>query len=347
MSDRLPRYRSGDHHLDALIAELITLAGVTENSDLAFEMVVSALRLGRENNNRGDLKLVNSALKELRYSMGVFAPYRDTRKLSIFGSARTPRDHPTYAAARELGAAITERGWMVITGAGPGIMAAGVEGAGPEDSFGVGISLPFEEKPSATIVDDPKLINFKYFFTRKLTFMKESHGYALLPGGFGTLDESFELLTLLQTGKTYPAPVVLLDAPGGTYWSGWHEFVTEQLLSDGLISAEDLNFVHITDSVEDAVDEICNFYRNYQSMRFVGSRLVLRLSHEPTDALLASLAAEFGDTLASGGFERIEPTRSEIRDDDSLELHRVAFEFDRRQQARLRQLINHVNMPGL
>jgi len=343
MSDGLPRYRSGDRHLDAQIATLAEAAGVGEHRDLLFEMIVSSLRLTRENSDRGDLKLINSALKELRYSMGVFAPYKDTRKLSIFGSARTPTEHPNYQAAVQLGAAIAERGWMVITGAGPGIMAAGVEGAGTEDSFGVGITLPFEEKAAATIAEDPKLIMFKYFFTRKLTFMKESHGYALLPGGFGTMDESFELLTLLQTGKTVPAPVVLLDAPGGDYWHGWYEFVTKQLLTDGLISAEDMNLVKLTDSVDEAVDELVTFFRNYHSMRFVGRRLILRLNHAPSGELLESLNVDFADIVKSGGYESIDATPSEVRDDDFVDLHRIAFEFDRRHFARLRQLIDALN----
>jgi uncharacterized protein (TIGR00730 family) len=343
VTDGLPRYRSGDRSLDAQIAEIADAANVGVHRDLLFEMIVSSLRLTRESEELGDIKLINAALKELRYSMGVFAPYKDTRKLSIFGSARTPTDHPNYQAAVRLGAAIADRGWMVITGAGPGIMAAGVEGAGSEDSFGVGITLPFEEKAAATIAEDPKLMNFKYFFTRKLTFMKESHGYALLPGGFGTMDESFELLTLLQTGKTVPAPVVLLDAPGGDYWHGWYEFVTKQLLTDGLISAEDLHLVKLTDSVDEAVEEMCTFFRNYHSIRFVGRRLIIRLSHAPTLELLESLNTSFADIVVSGGYESIEPTASEVRDGDNLDLHRVAFEFNRRHFARLRQLIDALN----
>ncbi|MFT5268681.1 MAG: hypothetical protein ACI88C_002122 [Acidimicrobiales bacterium] len=343
MTDGLPRYRSGDRALDAQIAEIADAANVGVHRDLLFEMIVSSLRLTRENDDLGDIKLINAALKELRYSMGVFAPYKDTRKLSIFGSARTATDHPNYQAAVQLGAAIADRGWMVITGAGPGIMAAGVEGAGSEDSFGVGITLPFEEKAAATIAEDPKLMNFKYFFTRKLTFMKESHGYALLPGGFGTMDESFELLTLLQTGKTVPAPVVLLDAPGGDYWHGWYDFVTKQLLTDGLISAEDLHLVKLTDSVDEAVEEMCTFFRNYHSIRFVGRRLIIRLAHAPTPELLESLNTDFADIVVRGGYESIEPTLSEVRDGDNLDLHRVAFEFNRRHFARLRQLIDALN----
>ncbi|MEM7092894.1 MAG: TIGR00730 family Rossman fold protein [Actinomycetota bacterium] len=343
MNERLPRYRSGDREVDDAIAALIDLAAGTTDDDLLFEMIVSSLRLARENNDRGDLKLINAALKELRYSMSVFSSYRDTRKLSIFGSARTPTDHPNYQAAVDLGAAIVDRGWMVITGGGPGIMAAGLEGAGTEDSFGVGISLPFEEQAAPAIADDPKLINFKYFFTRKLTFMKESHGYALLPGGFGTMDESFELLTLLQTGKTYPAPVVLLDAPGDTYWQGWLDFVTDQLLSDGLISADDMSFVKLTDSVDEAVDEICSFYSTYHSMRFVGRRLILRMTRSIDDAELDALNRAFADIVVRGRIERTEASSVEVRDRDEVALDRIAFEFDRRSYARLRELIDALN----
>jgi len=342
MTERIPRYRSGDAKVDEAIQALVAQSGASD-PDLAFEMIVSALRLGRENNDRGDLKLINAALKELRYSMGVFSPYRETRKVSIFGSARTPTDDPAYQAAVDLGAAAAARDWMIITGAGPGIMSAGLEGAGPDNSFGVGITLPFEEKAAATIADDPKLINFKYFFTRKLTFMKESDGYALLPGGFGTMDESFELLTLLQTGKTYPAPIVMLDAPGGDYWHGWIEFVTQQLLRDGLISEPDMSFVKLTDSVDEAIDEICGFYSTYHSMRFVGRRLVVRLERALEPAELEALNTDFADIVVAGAIEATEPAKPEIADDDHLDKPRIVFEFNRRAYARLRQLIDRLN----
>src|SRR6266511_5209398 len=236
----LPRYRTGDPDLDRAVAELVEEAGADPNSDLVFEMVVSALRLARDAADRGDLKVANGALKELRYAFSVFAPYRAERKVAIFGSARTEPDDPLYDQARRLAAALAERDWMVITGAGPGIMEAGLEGAGPEQSFGVSIRLPFEATTSQFIAGDPKLINFRYFFTRKLSFVKESHGFVLLPGGFGTLDEAFELLTLVQTGKTQPAPIVLLDVPDGTYWQSWKRFVEDELMARRLISPNDL-----------------------------------------------------------------------------------------------------------
>ncbi|MDH3706209.1 MAG: LOG family protein [Acidimicrobiia bacterium] len=341
--NRLPRYRTGDPDLDQSVATLIDAADLPAHDDLVFETVVSAVRMGRERVGRADLKLVNAALKELRYAFHVFAPYRDVRKCTIFGSARTRPDDPAYACARDFGAAMVDHDWMVMTGAGPGIMAAGLEGAGPENSFGINIVLPFEANANEIIADDPKLINFRYFFTRKVTFMKETHGYALLPGGFGTMDEAFELLTLMQTGKSYLAPVVMLDPPGNTYWDTWREFVERELLGAGLISEHDLDFVYITDSVDDAVEELCRFFRNYDSMRFVGSRLVVRLNRELDTGELAELNRDFADIVSEGEIERIDATQSEIDDGDSIDKARIALRFDRASYARLRQMVRRIN----
>ena len=238
---------------------------------------------------------------------------------------------------------MAERDWMVMTGAGPGIMAAGLEGAGAENSFGINIMLPFEASANEVIADDPKLINFRYFFTRKVTFMKESQGYAILPGGFGTMDEAFELLTLMQTGKTFLAPVVLLDPVGSTYWERWRQFVVDELLGDGLISEADMDLIHITNSVTDAADEISRFYRNYHSSRAVGQRLVMRMHNELSDDTLATLNAEFGDIIEEGQIERIDVTDSELRDADNVDLHRIAFRFNRHGYARLRLLVDAIN----
>ncbi|MDH4169372.1 MAG: LOG family protein [Acidimicrobiia bacterium] len=341
--DRLPRYRTGDPGLDRAVAELVELSEPGDQGDLVFETVVSAIRMGRERVGRADLKLVNAALKELRYAFHVFEPYRDVRKCTIFGSARTRPDDPAYASARAFGAAMVAHDWMVMTGAGPGIMAAGLEGARPENSFGINIVLPFEASANEIIADDPKLINFRYFFTRKVTFMKETHGYALFPGGFGTMDEAFELLTLMQTGKSYLAPVVLIDPPGNTYWDTWREFVEHELLGAGLISAHDLDLVFITDSVDAAVDEICLFFRIYHSMRFVGSRLVIRLSEEIAAADLAELNREFADIVSEGTIDKIDATQSEIDDGDALDKDRIAFRFDRASYSRLRQMVRRIN----
>ena len=341
---KIPRYRTGDPELDAHIAELDEAAGGDPaNHDLIFELVVSALRLARDYADRGDLKLANAALKEMRYAFSVFAPYRSARKVAIFGSARTEPDDPLYEQTRRFAATIAARGWMVITGAGPGIMEAGIEGAGPDNAFGVNIRLPFEATTAQFIEGDPKLINFRYFFTRKLEFVKEGDGFVLLPGGFGTMDEAFELLTLAQTGKTTPAPIVLLDVPGGTYWATWKDFVERELLGTGYIGNDDLSLVYITDDADQAVDEVCGFYEKYHSQRFVEGLLVLRLHHAPDGATLAALNAEFADVVVKGEIERIEPTPAEVADNDHLDLERIAFRFDRRSWSRLRELIDRLN----
>ncbi|MDZ7731706.1 MAG: LOG family protein [Acidimicrobiia bacterium] len=341
--DRPPRYRTGDDELDATIARLVTASKVAPDEDLVFEMVTSALRMGREAADRGELKLVSAVLKELRYSFHVFEPYAHRRKLSMFGSARIRSGTPEYDDARDLGRMMAERDWMVITGAGPGIMAAGIEGAGAENSFGVNILLPFEASASEFIAGDPKLINFKYFFTRKLMFLKESHAFALLPGGFGTMDEAFELLTLMQTGRSPIVPVVLLDPPGSTYWETFRDFVRRELVDRSLVAASDLDLFLITENLDDAVDEVTGFYRNYHSARSVGRRLVLRMHEEPDDALVERLEDEFADIVESGPIERIDATPSEVEDDDVVDLHRLAFRFDRRSYSRLRHLIDVLN----
>ena len=340
---KLPsRYRTGDDDLDHRILDLMSAVD-PDHREMVFEMVVTAVRLSREGVDRGDLKLVTAAVKELRYSFEVFAPYEEVLKCTIFGSARIKDGDPAYAVARDFAATIAARDWMVITGAGPGIMEAGHEGAGADRSFGVNIMLPFESDANPVIAGDPKLINYRYFFTRKVMFMKESHAFVLLPGGFGTMDESFELLTLIQTGKSDPAPVVLLDPPGSTYWEHWYRFVETELQSKGLISKDDLCLVKVVDTVDAAVEEVCRFYRTYHSLRFVGSRLVLRLHRSVGDQELAALNAEFGDILVSGEIERIEATDAEIRDDDHVGLDRITLRFDRHKWARLRRLLDNLN----
>ena len=336
------RYRTGDDELDRRIVDLIAAVEPADR-EMVFEMVVTALRLSLEGADRGDLKLVTAAVKELRYSFEVFSPYEDVLKCTIFGSARIKDGDPAYSAAREFAARIAERDWMVITGAGPGIMEAGHEGAGADRSFGVNIMLPFESDANPVIAGDPKLINYRYFFTRKVMFMKESHAFVLLPGGFGTMDESFELLTLIQTGKSDPAPVVLLDPPGSTYWEHWYRFVETELEGQALISGDDLCLVKVANTVEAAVEEVCRFYRTYHSLRFVGSRLVLRLNRTVEDEELAELNAEFGDILERGEIERTEPADAEVRDDDHVGLPRITFRFDRHKWARLRRLIDALN----
>jgi uncharacterized protein (TIGR00730 family) len=340
---RRRRYATGDAELDAGIEELVRAADLADDADLATEMVTSIVRMARGKANRGELKLVNAALKEFAYAFGVFAPYRHIRKASIFGSSRVTAEDPSYACAREFASRISDKGWMVITGAGPGVMEAGQEGAGAEQSFGLNIRLPFASEANPIIESDPKLINFRYFFTRKVTFLKESDAFVLLPGGFGTLDEAFELLTLVQTGKSDLHPVVRLEPPGGTYWAEWWAFVEERLAQRGLISRDDLHLLHHTDDVDTAVREVVGFYRNYQSQRYVEGRLVLRLRRAPGKADLARLSRRFADILERGRFEVVPPLPAEVADDDALDCDRLAFYFNRRSYGRLREFVDELN----
>jgi uncharacterized protein (TIGR00730 family) len=282
-------------------------------------------------------------LKEFVYSFKVFKGYKEYRKVSIFGSARSTLDDPNYEHTRRFAAAMAERGWMVITGAGPGIMAAGHEGAGAERSFGAAIRLPMEAEPNEFIEGDPKLINFKYFFTRKVTFLKESDAFVLLPGGFGTLDETYELLTLMQTGKSDLHPVVLLEVPGGTYWKDWLEFVARDLAGRSLISEEDLHLVKYTTDIGEAVEEICRFYNNYHSQRYVDGIMVLRLQRLPPQDVLDKLALSFADILRSPSIRPVEPSPQELADADALEVKRLALDYNQASFGRLRLLIDELN----
>jgi uncharacterized protein (TIGR00730 family) len=336
-------YSTGDEALDERIAELAAAAASPDDASLLQEMITTCFRLTRDHSDRGEMKLVNAALKEFAYAFKVFKGYKSYRKVGMFGSARTVPEDPVYEVAKRFGAAMAARTWMVITGAGPGIMAAGHEGAGVERSFGAAIRLPMESEPNLFIEGDAKLINFKYFFTRKVTFLKESDAFALLPGGFGTLDEAFELLTLMQTGKSDIHPVVLLDEPGGTYWKEWLRFLEEHLLARGLISKEDLLLMRHTETVEHAVDEIVGFYANYQSQRYVDGTLVLRMLRLPPPEELEKLALTFADILRSPRIEPVEPSRREIEDADALELRRLAVDFNQSSFGRLRQLVDELN----
>ncbi len=343
MAERLPRYRTKDRDLDRRLVEILDAVGATANRDQLFEILVTAVRLAADDADRLDLKITNAALKELRYAFKVFAPYRDIPKVTIFGSARTLPDDPLYAQARAFAASIAACGWMVVTGAGPGIMAAGLEGAGRAMSFGINIRLPFEQGANPYIAADPKLIEMKYFFTRKLALMKESAGFVVLPGGFGTLDELLELLTLLQTGKAEPAPIVCLDVPHGHYWRGWHQFLETEVAPLGLISAGDDTLLHVTDDVADAVAHIRGFYRNFHSIRYVGDLLVIRLRAAPTEAELDDLTTRFADICIEPGIEATPTLAPEIADDDVPDLPRIALQFDRTAHARLRTLIDALN----
>jgi uncharacterized protein (TIGR00730 family) len=334
-------YSTGKPELDLRVQEIVEMVE-SPDSDLLREMLTTDLRLVTQHASRAELKMVNAAMKEFAYSFRVFAPYSRLRKVSIFGSARVMPGDPAYVVARDFAREMANRGWMVITGAGPGIMAAGHEGAGAEQSFGANIRLPFLNPANVYIAKDGKLINFKYFFTRKVTFMKESSAFVLMPGGFGTLDETFELMTLVQTGKSDLHPIVLLEPESSTYWDSWHDFVRTQVLGRGFIAPDDLSLFKVTSSVAEAVEEIERFYSNYQSARFVGERLVLRLKHAPDAGTVERLNRDFADLLDHGAFEIIGPTPPELREQDSLDLERLAF-FAVHAYGRLRQLIDELN----
>lgn len=324
---------------------LVEALGRVADGDLVAEIVANALKLLRDNTNRGDIKLVNKSFKELRYALKVFAPYRDVRKAAIFGSARTPSGDPDYDAAARFGKEMVNHGWMVITGAGGGIMAAGHGGAGAKPSFGLAIRLPFEQKTNEFIAGDPKLINFKYFFTRKLMFLRSSHAVVLFPGGFGTMDEGFEVLTLIQTGKSVPMPIVMVDRPGGQFWHAWQEYTEHHLLGRGLISPEDRHLYHITDNVEDAVREVVGFYRNFHSVRYFRDDTILRLQRAPDAVQLDRLRGEFRDLLVPGGTDfRVSGALPIEADEQALApLPRLIFGFNKRDHGRMRLLINRLN----
>ncbi len=327
-----------------MITELLDLVGAHENRDLLRDLIGTALHLGDGSPSRLDMKIATSALSEMARAFALFAPFRGIPKLTMFGSARTRPEDPLYEQARELASRMANEGWMVVTGAGPGIMAAGTDGAGADRAIGVDIHLPFESVSHPELAAEGRLVEMKYFFTRKLMLMKESAAFAVLPGGFGTLDEAFELLTLLQTGKAEPAPIVLVDIPGEPYWESWDGWVTGEVIRRGLASPEDRSFFRITADLNTAVGEILGFYRNYHSRRFVGDVMVVRLRHAPTDEELAHLNVDFADCCSERGIWRTEPLPPERADRDRLELPRIALELDLRFQGRLRQLIDALNV---
>ncbi|MBO1900790.1 TIGR00730 family Rossman fold protein [Leucobacter weissii] len=335
--------RPDDDALGALLDELIAEAGIASQRGLIKRIVAAGLGLGHDGATRLNLKISAAALEEMRLAFRLFAPFADVPKVTIFGSARTPADDPRSQQAERASRELSEQGWMVVTGAGPGIMEAAAIGAGEANSLGVSIRLPFEERPGAQIAAGDRLVSMKYFFTRKLMLVKESLGFICLPGGFGTMDETFELLTLQQTGKMVPVPIVLLDQPGGTFWRGFETFVTGELERTGMITAGDLDRVLITDSVDDAVAEITGFWRNYVSLRWFGEQLVLRMRTAPDDHALEALNERFGGVLERGRIERTEPFPAERSDSDALDLERIVLVPRQRAVGELHRLIRALN----
>ena len=327
---------------DTSIEELLDEMDLGRNRRLGQQLIESAFALLNDKPNILDLKIAGAALEEMREAFKMFAPFRDLPKVTIFGSARTQMADPLYMQARDVASKLAEAGWMVVTGAGPGIMQAAMEGAGRDNSIGVSIRLPFEQGANPVIAGDVKYVSMKYFFTRKLMLIKESKGFVCLPGGFGTLDETFELLTLTQTGKGLPVPIVLLDTPGDPYWETVHDFVGHQLVERGLVAAADTELYLVTDECQAAVDEVLGFYRNFDSIRYVGHVVVMRLKQAPTDTQLAMLNDKF-DSLCVGGIARATPFEPERRENDKLDLARITFTLANHSSGVLREILDTVN----
>lgn len=336
-------YIVGDTRIDQLILELSQTCALPECRDMVREMITTLVKFGREHSDVGDFKLINTSLKELRHALRIFSPYRNVHKAVIFGSARTSETDPCYQMARELAEGLANNGMMVISGAGGGIMEAANRGAGAKNSFGLNIKLPFEQKANPYIQDDPKLINLKYFFTRKLMFIKESSATVLFPGGFGTLDEGFENMTLFQTGKSLPRPILLVEPENGCYWKNWLHHIKTDLLQNGYITDEDLKLFHLSNSAEEAVQYILDFFRVYHSLRYVKGLTVLRLLRELPPSFIDHLNEEFKDIIREGRIEASPPLPEELMKNEYPFLPRLVFNFNKRNFGRLVELIHQIN----
>ena len=339
-------YKTGRKDLDKIIADLAKRSLSVNNADLIEEMLTTVVKLGLENDERGDLKLINMALKELRYASKIFIPYRDQRKVVIFGSARTRKDSDEYKMTVKLSELIVKKGFKVITGGGPGIMEAGNKGAGRKESFSLNIKLPFEQQYNPYTAGDEKAVSFKYFFNRKLFFLKESDATVIFPGGFGTLDECFESLTLIQTGKTKPRPIILIDSPDSEYWESLIGFVTEKLSEGGFISNNDLSLLIRVNSIEQAVDEIVQFYRVYHSIRYVGDKTIIRLKKPLSSEDINSLNEKYSCILSSGEIEPSDALPAEQKDEAFLDLPRLVMDFNRHDFGIFHEMLRFLNTLG-
>ncbi|MEH2164630.1 MAG: LOG family protein [Nostoc sp.] len=331
--------------LQADIAELIARLPTLKNRQLIQQALATIVRLADTEIERLDWKILSAALADMERGFQLFYDYRHVRKVTIFGSARLAPDRPEYQIALEFARTISQLGFMVMTGGGGGIMQAGNEGAGRENSFGLNIQLPFEQEANPFIEGDPKLINFKYFFTRKLFLLKESDAIALFPGGFGTQDEAFECMTLTQNGKFGPVPLVLIDRPGGDYWRSWSKYIDQQLVENGLVSPEDPSLYTVTDNLDVACNAITCFYQVYHSCRYVSNQLVIRLKTDISDVLVKQLNADFSDILVKGQIEKSQALPQEAQD-ETAELPRLILYFNQRDLGRLYQMIATINQMG-
>lgn len=330
--------------VDDAIDRLMAQVGGIAQPDIVREIILAGLKAGQENSGRMDLKLMNTSMKEMRFTAKVFGPYRDVRKVTVFGSARIQPDVPLYRMARDLGKKLAEAGFMVITGGGPGIMQATNEGAGPEHSFGVNIRLPFEQKPNPVLVGNPRHISYKYFFNRKVAFLKEADAVVLFPGGFGTLDEAMESITLLQTGKRYPMPLFFVDEPEGTYWERLCRFLESELSRHGYISPHDFRLIERVADPGSVVEGIRRFYSRYYNLRYVDDQLVIRMSTPLNPDRVASLGSEFADILIPGGeIRQSGPLAGEMDQPEIADLPRLVVDYNKRDFGRLRQLVDAIN----
>lgn len=339
----LKEYRVGNEAIDQMIKEIAGNAGLPENGELRREILTTAVKIGMECKDRGDLKLVNNSLKELRYSLKTFTPYRNQKKVIIFGSARTKETSPAYKMAEELAKKLTAKDYMVVTGGGPGIMEAGNKGAAPGKDFALNIKLPFEQKPNPFLDEKEKIINFKYFFVRKLVFIKETDATTLFPGGFGTHDEGFEMLTLVQTGKSKPRPIILMEPKGSTYWKDWQHFLRQQLVRGKFIDPSDMKLFQIARTADEAVRHIDDFYKVYHSIRYAGAKTILRLNREISKKTLSRINKEFKDILIRGRIESSPPAEEEVKASEYIDLPRLSMDFDLRGYSRLYEMIRVIN----
>ncbi len=336
-------YEIDDRAIDGLINRMARKHGSSESDYLLREILTTAVKLGLESRDKGDLKLVNNTLKELRYSFKIFSPYRKIKKAIIFGSARSKNTSAEYVMAEDFARKIARKGYMVVTGGGPGVMEAGNKGAGKGRHFALNIRLPFEQKPNPYIDEKDKLINFKYFFTRKLVFVKETDATVLFPGGFGTNDEGFEMLTLIQTGKSKPRPIVLMEPRGSGYWADWKRFIERQLVKNGYIKKDDLSLFYTAKNADDAVRYIEDFYKVYHSIRYVSGLTVLRLNKKISAKTLKLINAKFKDILTGGEIKLSAPTPEEVQKEEYLDLPRLVMDFNLRDYGRLMELIRMIN----
>ncbi|MGD2279219.1 MAG: TIGR00730 family Rossman fold protein [Candidatus Omnitrophota bacterium] len=336
-------YETGHKETDGLISKLADLCGFTGTEDLLREILTTAVKLGKESGDRVDLKLVNDALKELRYSFKIFSPYRSVKKVIIFGSARSKKSSAEYKMAELFAKKITKKGYMIVTGGGSGVMEAGNKGAEAGKEFGLNIRLPFEQNPNPYIDEKDKIINFKYFFTRKLAFVKETDATVLFPGGFGTLDECFEMLTLIQTGKSKPRPIVLMEPKGSTYWAGWKNFVNKRLARKKFINKDDLKLFRVAKTAEEAVRYIDDFYKVYHSIRYVSGLTVIRLNREISEKKLKFINQKFKDILKKGEIKLAPPTEKEMQEEEHISLPRLVMHFNKRDYGKLCEMIQAIN----